>query len=219
MQRVLVFLRLTSLTLLATVGLAACDTVPDVVLADSFPTGHADLTRFPKRVQGEFVASADTTRQLAVLPTAVVRRVWSVPRWIRVGEADSLRAAGVPVRLVSQQGDTVLLTVRYVDTVFALTEPARSRLRRAGGAYYLNQRVGIGQWTAHRLRLNGQTARLTQFVPDSVRTATLPDAPRPEAYAGQTRRVVRLSPAQQRAVIRDAGWWREQPFDTVYVRR
>ena len=209
------------LVFLLLLGLVACESPkPEVVFAEPLPVGSADLTAFPPRVRGEYVREGDTTRQLAILPAAVVRRQWADMGWHHRREIDSLRRASWPLREMTREGDSVRVRLLGIDTVFRLSRPALSRLRRKGGYYYLNQNRGLDLWVANRLRVHGPGLRLANFNADTTRLAGLQEADLLENGSRQhPRYLIRPTKAQQQHLLRDPTWWHSAEADTAFVRR
>ena len=205
--------------------LAACDPEPTVAFTEPLPVGSADLTQFPRRHRGVYALRSDTLQHVVVLRRAVVFRGWGNFGRKSRHTIDSLRHttndAGQPpkLRLVDAQPDSATVLWQVTDTVFQLTTPDSTRLRRKGGLYYLNRARPTGYWETKKLRLRDHQLQLTAFTTDSLRLAALRQAGLLERVTDQPNRyLARLTLRNQARLLRDPTLW-PAANDSVYERQ
>ncbi|MBC7448591.1 MAG: hypothetical protein H7330_11085 [Hymenobacteraceae bacterium] len=204
--------------------LIACDPAPDVLFTNPLPVGSPDLPQFPRRHRGVYALPTDSLRQVVVLPRSLVLRAWAnlgrESRFVIDSFQRTQNDAGQHpvVRLIDARADSAILLVWVTDTLFKLTTPDSTRLRRKGGFYYLNRAQPTGHWQTKRLQINPQQLQLTTFTNDSLRLvalkeagllADLPDKPR-WYLAHPTLR-------NQRRLLHAPHLW-QPTHDSVYVR-
>ncbi len=164
--------------------LASCGPEVEVNFAHPFPRNAPDLSGFPSRYQGLYVAAEDTGRTLLVGNRQVVQRRFHS----RVATARQLDSLGLPPRSFQGRGldgqrydvqamlrDSFRLRWEQRDTLVALGPGVK--LRRYRGWYYLSAPNSNGAtWTVQRLAVVGQQFFLQRFNPDSLRIQALDPA-------------------------------------------
>ncbi len=122
------------------------------------------------------------------------------------------------VRLIDARADSAILLVRVTDTLFKLTTPDSTRLRRKGGFYYLNRAQPTGYWQTKRLQISHQQLQLATFTNDSLRLLALKEAGLLEDLTDKPHwHLAHPTLRNQRRLLHAPHLW--QPTqDSVYVR-
>ncbi len=164
--------------------LPSCGPEVEVNFAQPFPRHAPDLSGFPARHQGQFVAADDTALTMLVENKLVVRRRF----WSRMASAHQLDSLGLPARTFQGWGpdgqryrvqaaprDSFRLRGEQRDTLVALRPGVK--LRRYRGWYYLSApNADSATWTVQRLAVVDRQFFMQRFNPDSLRIRALDPA-------------------------------------------
>lgn len=202
--------------------LTACDG-PEVDFGHPFPTAAPDLTAFPARHQGRYVAPDDSTRQLYIAEKAM----WSAQLWSTQLARHQLDSAKIPpegrklniwqmatdkrYRLRAASADSVWLDTWSQDTLCDLGAASASRLRWWRGAYYLSQPAddAATYWNVERFVLDGRRLSREALSDDTLRIAVLPPGVVRRLTAGKNPHYL-LNPStrkQERQIANYDGLW------------
>ena len=137
--------------------LAAC--TPAVTFDEPQPAGSKDLTRFPKRIRGEYISLNDNS--VLLVTEKLIQRIYDHDFKIKSNELDSgmilrndtlINRTNNEKMVVRKEGDSLVGHIRYVDTVFSLSRD--QILKKFKGYYFLNTRYFDQNWEVKKLSLH-----------------------------------------------------------------
>ena len=221
-------------TWLAGMGLLliACDDQA-VSFGHPFPASAPDITAFPARHQGRYVAPEDSTYELRISAHAIWTAQLSSTRLSR-HQLDSLK---IPVsgrgwgawrqldqqryRLRAAPADSVWLDAWSTDTICNLEADFGGHLRWWHGAYYLSKAIGNADtyWDVERFVLDGRRLSREGLGNDTLRIAVLPAGVVHRIAATDESPRFQLNPTtrqQERQIASYDGLW---TLDREYVRQ
>jgi len=143
-------------TFIILVSLFACE--PTVTFNEPQPTGVSNLSKFPNRLQGQYLSLADNS-QLSISDN-LIQRVYDYDCKVHQNQLDStLKLSGDTVidlntnekTLVKRDGDSLIVHIHYIDTLFQLNYD--NVVRRFKGYYFLNTRCGKESWEVKKVQL------------------------------------------------------------------
>lgn len=201
-----------NLSFLILLALAACEA--PATFDKPQPADTRDQERFPRRLQGAYLAEDST--QLLIDATTVLKKI-DVELPLGPADLDStLTLWGDSIRVEDsgetfafrRVGDTLMVHVLHTDTLFRIGEG--QVLRKYRGHYFLNDRREDGAWTVRKLNLKKGVLTLgTLSDPEDIRLleeiAELPaDTLRPRHF--------QVSRRQFREFVREGGFSEMETF-------
>lgn len=141
-------------------SLLSCE--PPVTFTEPQPVSTANLSKFPKRIQGQYISLTDNSK-LSV-SNRFIQRIYDFNYTLKPADIDSTsRLSGdtlINLRtneklIVTHDGDSLVVHLHYVDTLFQINDD--NVLRKLKGYYFLNIRYNKTSWEVKKIRLkNGQ---------------------------------------------------------------
>lgn len=147
-RTILVFFILTSLL--------ACE--PPVTFTEPQPIATKNLSKFPKRIQGEYVSVEDRSQLL--ITDKYIQRIYDFDDRFNRNDLDSTsRLSGDTLinlvtnekAIVKHDGDSLIIHKHYVDTLFQMDYD--NVVRKFKGYYFLNQRYGKTSWEVKKVQI------------------------------------------------------------------
>jgi hypothetical protein len=178
-------------TILLLASLVACE--PPVTFTEPQPTGVTNLSKFPKRLQGEYFSLADNSSLL--ISATHIQRIYDFDHKVHPNQLDSTsKLSGDTVinlitnekTIVTRYGDSLVMHVYYTDTLFLMDYD--NVVRRFKGHYFLNTRYNKTSWEVKKMQLTkGQlviSSIATQLEIDNLKeiTETPSDTVAPYAF-------------------------------------
>ena len=145
------------LTLVALAILFACK--PPVTFNEPQPPDTDNLSKFPKRVQGQYLSLANKSTLL--ISDNLIRRIYDYDDKIHPNQLDSnSKLSGDTMidlktnekNLIKRDGDSLVFHVHGVDTLFRLSYD--NVLRKFKGYYFLNIRYNKESWVVKKVHLS-----------------------------------------------------------------
>ena len=143
-------------TFIILTSLYAC--VPPVTFNEPQPTDTDNLSKFPKRLQGEYLKLADNST--LSIGDKLIQRTYDYDFKIHINELDSAeQLSGDTIinlitkvkTLIKREGDSLITHIHYVDTLFQLDYD--NVVRKFKGYYFLNKRYGKTSWEVKKIQL------------------------------------------------------------------
>jgi len=143
-------------TFIILTSLYACE--PPVTFNEPQPTDTDNLSKFPKRLQGEYLKLADNST--LSIGDKLIQRTYDYDFKIHINELDSAeQLSGDTIinlktnekTLIKREGDSLITHIHYVDTLFQLDYD--NVVRKFKGYYFLNKRYGKTSWEVKKIQL------------------------------------------------------------------
>jgi hypothetical protein len=201
-------------SMLVVIFMFACQ--PSVVFDEPQPADVSVLSGFPKRIQGQFLSSDDSS-VLEITATSVCRK-YKFDMKIHISQLDTnLQLIGDTLfnihtnegTLVQIEGDSLVEPVNEVDTLFALNE--NNVLKKFKGYYFLNI-YNSPAWLVKKLELKHGMLTLSSInnKEDLDQLRTLSESPEDTA-------VYKFSPTRKqfRKFLRNEGFRDTETFTKI----
>ena len=144
-------------TIIILTSLFACG--PTVTFNEPQPTDTDNLSKFPDRLQGQYLSLADNS--VLVIGDKLMERIYDFDQKIHPSQLDSnSRLSGDTIinlttntrEVVKRDGDSLLSHFHYIDTYFQMDYD--NVVRKFKGYYFLNKRLGEGSWDVKKIELS-----------------------------------------------------------------
>jgi hypothetical protein len=138
-------------------SLCACE--PPVTFNEPQPSDTENLSKFPSRLQGQYVSLNDNS--VLVIGDKLIRRIYDFDVKIHSSQLDSnSQLSGDTIihlitnkrEIVKIDGDSVLTHVHFVDTLFQMDHD--NVVRKLKGYYFLNKRHDKESWEVKKIELS-----------------------------------------------------------------
>ncbi len=142
---------------MAALFLFACQ--PPVVFNTPQPEDVAAIGGFPKRIQGEYISSADSS--LLQITASSIVRTYDFYQKIHISQLDSnQQIIGDTLfdlktnmgQLIQIEGDSIVTHEHEIDTLFAIDK--QNMLKKFKGYYFLNTCFSENSWEVKKLGLS-----------------------------------------------------------------
>jgi len=144
-------------TFIILASLFACE--PPVTFDEPQPTDTDNLSKFPNRLQGQYISLADNST--LSISDKLIQRIYDYDYKIHVNQLDSnSRLVGDTVvdletnerTLIKRDGDSLVNHIHYIDTLFQMNYD--NVVREFKGYYFLNKRYDKGSWVVKKIHLS-----------------------------------------------------------------
>ena len=134
----------------------ACE--PPVTFNEPQPTDTDNLSKFPKRLQGQYFSLADNST-LSV-SDKLIQRIYDYDYKVHLNQLDSTtRLSGDTIidlttnekTIIKRDGDSLINHVHYIDTLFQMDYD--NVVRKYKGYYFLNTRYDKTSWEVKKIQL------------------------------------------------------------------
>lgn len=137
--------------------LFSCD--PPVTFTEPQPTGSANLSIIPDRLQGEYISLEDSS--VLLINESVIQRSFDYmvkTHLNQLGDDEQLKGDTI-LNLtthekisVKKEGDSLVASFHFVDTLFKISD--QNVLRKFKGYYFLNMQYNEKSWEVRKLQLS-----------------------------------------------------------------
>jgi len=143
-------------TIIILSSLLACE--PPVTFDDPQPTGIDNLSKFPKRLQGQYFNFTDNSTLL--INDKLVQRIYDYDYKIHPNQLDSteqllgdtiINLKTKEKNLIKFDGDSLIAHVHYIDTLFQMDYD--NVVKKFKGYYFLNNRYDKSSWEVKKIQL------------------------------------------------------------------
>ena len=141
-------------------NLFACE--PPATFSEPQPTDIENLSKFPKRLQGQYLNFADNSTLL--VSDKLIQRIYDYDYKVHLNQLDSTEQLSgdtiINIQtkekiLIKRQGDSLITHIHYIDTLFRMDYD--NVVRKLKGYYFLNKRYDKTSWEVKKIQLtNGQ---------------------------------------------------------------
>jgi len=144
-------------TIIILTSLFACE--PPVTFNEPQPTDTDNLSKFPGRLQGQYLSLADNST--LVIGDKLIQRISDFDLKIHPSELDSnSRLSGDTIidlttntrQVIKRDGDSLVYHIHSIDTLFQMNY--ENVVRKFKGYYFLNKRWGDGRWEVKKIELS-----------------------------------------------------------------
>lgn len=134
----------------------ACE--PPVTFNEPQPTETDNLSKFPDRLQGQYLSIADNST--LSIGDKLIRRIYDYDFKVNINQLDSnYRISGDTIfnikenesKILKREGDTIIEHIHTVDTLFQITYD--NVVRKFKGCYFLNTRYDKESWEVKKIQL------------------------------------------------------------------
>jgi hypothetical protein len=145
------------LTFIVLTGLYSCE--PPVTFTEPQPVHTDNLSKFPKRLKGQYLSLAD--KSILVITDKLIQRVHDFDYKVHKSQLDSnLRLVGDTIvnattnekQYVKRELDSLIYHVYFVDTLFTLNYD--NVLRKFKGYYFINTRYDKESWEVKKINIS-----------------------------------------------------------------
>ena len=145
-------------TIIILMGLYACGE-PPVTFSEPQPNNTENLSKFPSRLQGQYLSLADNS--LLVIGDKLIQRIYDFDLKIHSSQLDSnSRLSGDTIinlrtntrEIVKRDGDTLITHIHQIDTLFQMDYD--NVVRKFKGHYFLNMRYDKVSWEVKKIQLS-----------------------------------------------------------------
>jgi hypothetical protein len=135
----------------------ACE--PPVTFNEPQPTDTDNLSKFPKRLQGQYLSLADNST--LSISDKLIQRIYDYDYKVHSNQLDSAsRLSGDTIidlttnekTLIKREGDSLITHVHYIDTLFQMDYD--NVVRKFKGYYFLNNRYDKTSWEVKKVQLS-----------------------------------------------------------------
>ena len=146
-------------TIIILTSLLACDTTPPVTFKEPQPSDTDNLSKFPDRLQGQYLSLADNS--VLVIGDKLIQRIYDFEQKIHPSQLDSnSRLSGDTIidlttnsrEVVKRDGDSLVIHIHYIDTLFQMDYD--NFVRKFKGYYFLNKRYDKESWEVKKIELS-----------------------------------------------------------------
>jgi len=143
-------------TFIVLTSLFACES--RITFSEPQPTDTDNLSKFPKRLQGQYVSLADNS--ILTISEKLIQRIYDFDYKFHPNELDNtFQFSGDTLidlvtnekTIVKRDGDSLLYHVYYVDTLFQMDYD--NVVRKFKGYYFLNTRYSKTSWYVQKVQL------------------------------------------------------------------
>ena len=144
-------------TIIILTSLFACG--PTVTFNEPQPTDTDNLSKFPDRLQGQYLSLADNS--VLVIGDKLMERIYDFDQKIHPSQLDSnSRLSGDTIielttnsrEVVKRDGDSLVIHIHYIDTLFQMDYD--NFVRKFKGYYFLNKRYDKESWEVKKIELS-----------------------------------------------------------------
>ena len=144
-------------TIIILTSLFACG--PTVTFTEPQPTDTDNLSKFPDRLQGQYLSLADNS--VLVIGDKLMQRIYDFDQKIHPTQLDSnSRLSGDTIinlttntrEVVKRDGDSLVSHIHYIDTYFQMDYD--NVVRKFKGYYFLNIRYDKERWEVKKIELS-----------------------------------------------------------------
>lgn len=144
------------LTLIILTSLFACE--PPVTFNEPQPTDIDNLSKFPKRLQGQYLNFADNST--LIVSDKLIQRIYDFDYKFHINQLDSAEQLyGDTIinietngkTLIKREGDSLITHVHYIDTLFQIDYD--NVVRKFKGYFFLNIRYDKSSWVVKKIQL------------------------------------------------------------------
>jgi len=137
--------------------LFACE--PPVTFNEPQPTDTDNLSKFPDRLQGQYLSLADNSTLL--ISDKLIQRIYDFDQKIHLSQLDSnSRLSGDTIinlttnvkEIIKRDGDSLVTHIHYIDTLFLMDYD--NVVRKFKGYYFLNKRYDKESWEVKKIQLS-----------------------------------------------------------------
>ncbi|MCC6722614.1 MAG: hypothetical protein IT243_10475 [Bacteroidia bacterium] len=138
-------------------SLSACE--PPVTFDEPQPTDTDNLSKFPNRLQAQYLSLADNSTLL--ISDKLIQRIYDYDYKVHPNQLDSTsRLVGDTVidlktnerTLIKHDGDSLVTHIHYIDTLFLMNYD--NVVRKFKGYYFLNTRYDKESWEVKKIQLS-----------------------------------------------------------------
>lgn len=143
-------------TFIILTSLFACE--PPVTFNEPQPTDIDNLSKFPKRLQGQYLNFADNS--ILFVSDKLIQRIYDFDYKVHLNQLDSaeqlfgdtiINVKTKERTLVKHDGDSLITHVHYIDTLFQINY--NDVVRKFKGYYFLNKRYDKSSWVVKKIQL------------------------------------------------------------------
>jgi len=144
-------------TIIILTSLFSCK--PPVTFNEPQPTDTDNLSKFPDRLQGQYLSLADNSA--LVIDDKLIQRIYDFDQKIHPSQLDSnSRISGDTIinlmtntrEVVKRDGDSLVTHIHYIDTLFQMDYD--NVVRKYKGYYFLNIRYDKESWEVKKIELS-----------------------------------------------------------------
>jgi hypothetical protein len=144
-------------TIIILTSLFACE--PPVTFNEPQPSDTDNLSKFPDRLQGQYLSLADNS--VLVISDKLIQRIYDFDQKIHPSKLDSnLRLSGDTIinittnirEVVKREGDSLVTHIHHIDTLFLMDYD--NVVRKFKGYYFLNKRYDKESWEVKKIQLS-----------------------------------------------------------------
>ena len=144
-------------TIIILTSLFACE--PPVTFNEPQPTDTDNLSKFPYRLQGQYLSLADNS--ILVIGDKLIQRIYDFDLKIHPSQLDgNSRLSGDTIinlttnsrEVVKRDGDSLVTHIHYIDTLFLMDD--ENIVRKFKGYYFLNKRYYKESWEVKKIQLS-----------------------------------------------------------------
>lgn len=144
-------------TIIILTSLFSCE--PPVTFKEPQPTDNDNLSKFPNRLQGQYLSLADNS--ILVIGDKLIQRIYDFDLKIHPSQLDSnSRLSGDTIinlttntrEVVKRDGDSLVTHIQYIDTLFQMDND--NVVRKFKGYYFLNKRYDKESWEVKKIELS-----------------------------------------------------------------
>ncbi len=144
-------------TFIILTSLSACE--PPVTFDEPQPTDTDNLSKFPNRLQAQYLSLADNSTLL--ISDKLIQRIYDYDYKVHPNQLDSTsRLVGDTVidlktnerTLIKHDGDSLVTHIHYIDTLFLMNYD--NVVRKFKGYYFLNTRYDKESWEVKKIQLS-----------------------------------------------------------------
>jgi len=144
-------------TIIILTSLFSCQ--PPVTFNEPQPTDTDNLSKFPNRLQGQYLSLADNST--LVIGDKLIQRIYDFNQKIHPSQLDSnSRLSGDTIinlttntrEVVKRDGDSLVTHIHYIDTLFQMDYD--NVVRKFKGYYFLNKRYDKESWEVKKIELS-----------------------------------------------------------------
>jgi hypothetical protein len=137
-------------------SLFACE--PAVTFNEPQPSDTDNLSKFPKRLQGQYMSLADNS--MLSIDDKLIQRIYDYDYKVHRSQLDSTsRLSGDTIidletnekTIIRRDGDSLITHVHYIDTLFQMDYD--NVVRKFKGYYFLNTRCDKSSWEVKKIQL------------------------------------------------------------------
>ncbi len=137
-------------------SLFACE--PPVTFNEPQPTDTDNLSKFPKRLQGQYLSLADNSS--LSISDKLIQRIYDYDYKVHPNQLDSTtRLSGDTIidlttnemTIIKRDGDSLINHIHYIDTLFQIDYD--NVVRKYKGYYFINTRYDKTSWEVKKIQL------------------------------------------------------------------